>query len=145
MEQATQKALEAITKEVLKLFKEEYIDKIAYIKNPQQYERTGEFREAWDFTEIKKQIMTLSTELWYDPSKLKTFNVEKYQHGSIYSTPNDVRETLPAILEGKQSSLWLSVSRTIKFWDWFVNAMISGGQLEKIITKHFINNGFKKI
>jgi len=139
------KALETIADDVLKIFKADYIDKFAYIKNPKMYERTGEFREAWLFSPLKKQLMTLSKELYYDPSKLKTFKPETYIHGSLFSNPNDIRETLPSILEGKQSSAFLSVSRTIKFWDWFVGAMIHGGQLEKIITKHMSSAGFRKI
>jgi len=145
LEKKATKALKAVTKEVLEIFKKDYIDKFAYIKSPKQYQRTYEFRESWDFTEIKKNLTTLSTELWYDSSKMKTFDPERFIHGSRYSSPNDVRETLPEILESKQSSLWISVSRTIKFWDWFVRAMIQGGQLEKIMTKHFTSQGFKRI
>lgn len=84
-------------------------------------------------------------ELWYDPTKLKTFDPDRFIHGSKYSSPNDIRDNLPAILEGKQSSLWLSVPRKGKFWEEFIQEMFSKGELDKILTKHFSKRGFVRI
>ena len=151
MEEAAREALEAVTEEVLRLFKSAYIRKYVYGshgKNIVYYDGsrkpTYEFEDAWVWTEIKKQLKSLVTTMWYDPSNMK-FHMNTFLHGSKYSTPPDVRDNLPAILEGKQSSLWLSVYRPIKFYEKFIEDMFDKGELEKIIIKHFEANGFKKI
>ena len=145
LEKKVGEILEKIAKDVLEIFKEKYIWKYAYIKSPKMYDRTNEFSDAWNFTKLKKTATKLSKELWYDPSYIKTFDIDKFQHGSKYSTPNFVGSNLPAILESKQSSLWLSVSREEKFFQKFLKDMLDGGQLEKIITRHFVSGGFRKV
>ena len=130
-------ALEDITDEVLEVFLEDYIWKFAYIDDPQKYQRTNQFADAWEFTDLKRHAYTVSKELFYNEAKLTTFNPRKFQHGSKYSSPPDVRNNLPAILEGKRSSLWISVERKVKFWERFIDDMISKGELTKIIDKHF--------
>lgn len=146
MEEAAQKTLTGISSEVLKIFQEEYLKKIAYTKNPTIYQRTNQFFEAWDFTEVKKALNILSTELWYNSDKLRDFDPETFVHGSKYSSPPDVRDNLQDILNkaGYSSSLWLSVKRAVPYWDTFIIDMFNGGQLEKIISKHFNANGFRK-
>lgn len=145
MEKLAKEALEKITDRVLEIFKRDYILKYAYIDSPKMYERTMEFEKAWDFTSLKKEINRISTELWYDSSKLITFEPEKkFIHGSKYSSPPDVRDNLPAILEGKRSSLWMSVERRVKFWEAFINEMFDRGTLDKIITEEFKAVGFTK-
>lgn len=141
-----EEALEEIAEEVLDLFKKEYISRYAYISNPQLYERTMQFRESWKWTELKKFVKTLSKEMYYDPSGM-TFNPEKFQHGSKYSTPPDVRDNLMDILnkKGYSSSLWLSVYRETPYWDRFIADMFQGGALDKIIDKHFRSKGFIRI
>jgi len=145
MEKLAGEALEDASDEVLEIFKRDYIMGYAYIDNPKEYRRTFEFKEAWNFTDLKKQANTILKELWYDPAKLKTFDPDRFIHGSKYSSPNDIRDNLPAILEGKQSSLWLSVPRKGKFWEEFIQEMFSKGELDKILTKHFSKRGFVRI
>ncbi len=142
MEKLATEALKEASEEVIEIFKTKYIMGYAYIENPKQYRRTFEFREAWEFTDLKKQANYILTELWYNSSKLKTFDPENFIHGSKYSSPQDVRDNLPAILEGKRSSLWLSVDRKGKFWKEFIKAMFDSGELDKILTKHFSKRGF---
>lgn len=145
MEKLAGEALEDASEEVLSIFKNKYIMGYAYIENAKQYSRTFEFREAWDFTALKKQANTLFKELWYNPSEMKTFDPDRFIHGSKYSSPPDVRDNLPAILEGKRSSLWLSVDRKGKFWQEFLKGMFDSGELNRIMTKHFSKRGFVKI
>lgn len=145
MEKLAGEALEDASEEVLEIFKRDYIMGYAYIDNPQQYSRTFEFKNAWNFTDLKKQVNTLLKELWYNPAELKTFDPDNFVHGSKYSSPSDIRDNLPSILEGKQSSLWLSVPRKGKFWEEFINEMFSKGELDRILTKHFSKRGFVKI
>ncbi len=142
MKSKTKAAIEGATEEILQIFKESYLKEFAYVDTPKQYERTYEFLNAWEFSEILERTTTLVTQLAYHPEKMSTFNPHKFQHGSKYSKPNDIREILPAILEGKQSSLWISVSRPVKFWDRFISDMVKGGKLDTILSKHFKQNGF---
>jgi len=145
MEKLAAEALDDASDEILKIFKDKYIMGYAYIDSPKKYLRTFEFREAWDFTALKKQANTLFKELWYNPSEMKTFDPDRYIHGSKFSSPPDVRDNLPAILEGKRSSLWLSVDRKGKFWQEFLKGMFDSGELNRIMTKHFSKRGFVKI
>jgi hypothetical protein len=103
-----------------------------------------EFYNSWEWTQIRKLTDSLVTELWYNPANM-SFDMDTFLHGSRYSSPNDIGENLPAILEGKQSSLWLSVNRPIKFWQQFIADLFSGGKLDQIITKHFVSRGFQKV
>jgi len=149
MRERTNLALTKASKEVLEIFKEKYIMEFAYIDDPKKYERTWEFKNAWTFTDVKEETLRLLTELWYDSSKIKTFDLEadapyKYIHGSQYSTPNYVGANLPAVLEGKKSKLWLSVNRNVNFWEKFIEDMFSGGELDRILTKHFLAAGFAR-
>lgn len=151
MEIATNNALQAITKEVLGIFIDEYIVKLVYqshggnvVYHNGTKDPTFQFLEAWDWTPIKKAINTISTELWFNPANMD-FDMDTFLHGSKYSSPVDVRDNLPAILEGRKSRLWLSVYRPERFWQKFIEDMFNGGKLESIITKHFVANGFVKI
>lgn len=149
-------ALEDITKEVLDQFKKNYIRKYVYSSpdshspNKLYHGGTGtptfEFEKAWDWTPVKKQLKSLVTEMWFNPSRM-TFNSDSFRHGSIYSRPEDVRASLMDILnkDGYSSSLWLSVKRKEAYWDKFLEDMIDDGQLGKIIEKHFVAKGFVKI
>ena len=49
---------------------------------PEEYERTGEFKEAWD-TDVKRLGNFVRGEMKYDPREL-TVNYNKWQHGSAY-------------------------------------------------------------
>lgn len=49
---------------------------------PEEYERTGEFKEAWD-TDVKRLGNFVHGEMKYDPREL-TVNYSKWQHGSEY-------------------------------------------------------------
>lgn len=145
MEKLAREALENASKDILDIFQKEYLMGYAYIDSPKQYSRTLEFYRAWSFTDIKKSLNSLLTELWYNPDEMKTFDPDRYIHGSKYSTPPDSRDNLPAILEGKRSSLWLSVERKGKFFQEFLNEMFGRGELERILTKRFSEKGFVRI
>jgi hypothetical protein len=140
-----EEALDLTTEEVIRLFRNNYLKLYAYIANPQMYERTYEFYKAWQWSEVKKDVKSLATELYYNSDDVKTFDAERFIHGSKYSKPENVSDTLPEILEGKKSSLWLSVYRPIKFWEKFLEDMLDSGQLEKILYKHFSTKGFTRI
>lgn len=161
MKEAVRKALDGVTKDVLQIFREEYIMKMVYeehIPNSRYYNNsrtpTYEFKDAWDWSAIREDVKELSTQLWYDGSTLSFDEIgddwrnDTYLHGSRYSTPPDVRMHLMDILnkKGRSSSLWLSSTAVRKraYWTEFIKDMITRGELEKIVTKHFVANGFIK-
>jgi hypothetical protein len=151
MEKLVIEALSDATEEILDLFKKSYLKRYVYDshgKNVSYHDGSGkptyEFLESWEWSQIKKATNSLVTELGYHPEKM-SFDMDTFLHGSRYSSPNDVRENFPAVLEGKQSSLWLSVNRPIKFWQQFIADLFSGGKLDQIITKHFVSRGFQKV
>jgi hypothetical protein len=112
--------------------------------NKMYHDKTGEptydFYKAWNWTQLRKQLNSIVTELWYDSSGVN-YNRDTFRHGSKYSRPNDISDNLPAILEGKQSSLWMSVSRKGKFWELFISEMFDGGTLEKILISELRSAG----
>ena len=151
MEDAARNALDGITNEVLGLFQEQYVRKYVYDSHGENAmyhagtkSATGEFLESWQWSALTKTVNTLATELWYNPGKLH-FDMDTFLHGSKYSSPPDSRASLPYILEGKQSSLWISVNRPVKFFEQFISDLFDGGNLEKIVTRHFQAQGFVRV
>ena len=148
IEKLAEEALEKIADRVLTEFQRDYIAKYVYIDSPKMYQRTFDFLRAWDWTPVKKEIMTLSKTMWYNPGKVSP-DIDKYQHGSIYSRPEIVISSLMDILnkQGRSSSLWLSngVNRKEAYFDKFIEDFFDGGRLEKIITQEFSKRGFKKV
>lgn len=147
--------LEETADEVIEIFKRDYIMRYVYeshMPNVKYHNNTRkptyEFRDSWDWTAIKKTLKTISKELWFDPSKL-SFDESTFLHGSKYSTPEDVRENLMDILNktGRSSRLWLSSTaiRPVAYWNKFLEDFISGGQLDRILTKNFSLRGIKRI
>lgn len=64
---------------------------------PKQYERTGEFKEAWD-TDTSVSGNKAHGEFKYNPQEL-TINREKWQHGSHYiSNGQDYETTMTTYL-----------------------------------------------
>lgn len=59
---------------------------------PKEYERTGEFKEAWD-TDVKRLGNFVRGEMKYDPREL-TVNYNKWQHGSRYVSNGELHETV---------------------------------------------------
>lgn len=59
---------------------------------PEEYERTGEFKEAWD-TDVKRLGNFVRGEMKYDPREL-TVNYNKWQHGSRYVSNGELNETV---------------------------------------------------
>lgn len=147
LEKEAESAIEDASKEVLQILKKDYILKYAYTKSPKVYRRTMEFLDSFDWGEIKSSINTLTREMSYRSENLPSYDPEKFVHGSFIGNPNDARENLADILNktGFSSSLWISVERKRAYWDEFINEMFSGGRLEKILRKHFLNHGFSVV
>lgn len=148
METLAEQALEKAADRILTEFQRDYIAKYVYTNSPQMYQRTYDFLRAWDWTPIKRELKSISKTMWYNPGKVDT-NIDKYQHGSIYSTPPSVISSLMEILDkkGRSSSLWLSngVNRKEAYWQKFIEDFVEGGRMNKILTEEFKKVGLKKI
>ena len=153
IENQARKAIEEATEEVLDLFKEKYVQAMVYDShepNKDYYNKsktpTGEFKEAWLWTDIKKSANRLITTFFYNPSLL-SHDAPTFLHGSTFGSPTDAREDLAAILNktGPSSSHWISVIRPQAYFDEFIQDMFDNGDLEKILTKYFVKYGFTPI
>ena len=153
IEDQARKAIEEATEEILDLFKEEYVQKMVYDShgsNTVYYngngKPTGEFKDAWLWTDISKSANKLITTFFYNPSLL-SHDAPSFLHGSTFGSPQDAREQLPDILNktGRSSSLHISVSRPQAYFDEFIQDMFDNGDLEKILTKYFVKYGFTPI
>ncbi len=145
MEAKVGEALEKVADRVLERFKKDFLEPLVFKSHDANkfYRRTGDFENAWNWTAMKKQAMTLSKEMWYDP-RLMEFDPNDFTHGSPWG--GDARETLMDILNrsGYSSSSSLSVKRPAPYWDVFILAAFQGGLLDKIITEEFKKVGFIK-
>lgn len=151
MEKLAGEALEKAANDVIEKFKKDYILKYVYDTDPESYRRTWDFLNAWDWTDLKRDLKTISKEMWFNPGKITHINIDDgfYQHGSIYSRPPIVSASIMEILnkKGRPSSLWLSnnTNRKEAYWDKFIEDMFKGGELDRILTKRFSEKGFVKI
>jgi uncharacterized phage-associated protein len=150
MEERATEALEKIAGRVLEIFKKDFVRKLVYQSHGTNkvYKPTYEFEKAWQWTPLKKQVMTLSKEMYYNPIGM-TLDRDNFIHGSNFpkSSPSDARKNLADILNksGKSSSLWVSVSRPVPYWDVFILAAFQGGMLSKIVNEEFTKVGFKRV
>lgn len=151
LEAKVREAIEKTTTKVLDIFQKKFIIEYAYYnrgKNKRYFDETGEptweFYRAWNWTPVQKKIGRIVSELWYNPSGVEHVR-DKFKHGSKYSTPEDVTDNMPAILEGKQSSLWMSVPRRGKFWELFITEMIDNNKLKNILSAELKSVGLNVI
>lgn len=147
MQKLAGEAIEAAADRILTEFQRDYIAKYAYTDDPKMYERTHDFLRSWDWTPLKRELMKISKTMWYNPGKMG-YDIDKFQHGSVYSTPPVVITSLMDILnkKGRSSSLWLSngVDRKEAYFDKFLEDFFAGGKLERIIFQEFTKRGFTR-
>ena len=147
MRKIARELLEAVAKEVLEDFKE-YVQRYVYDvnKDPIEYQRTMEFKEAWGFSEILSFADYLETTMKIDPFSMSS-------HATTYNGV-DVRESLAAILnndtdgfdyngDGRyhgagryDSSHWASRKSGAPYWDIFWSEYVEGGKLDFVVGKH---------
>lgn len=159
LEQKARIIIKKTTDEVLERFKG-YIQEHVYDghePNEIYYNPRGqEFKEAWDWTPIKKEVDMLVTRMWYDWSEMsnipdffikgKNGGISVGIHGSkVGDWDSDERPYLAEVLNKTEpsSSLWISVGRKKAYWNEFIDDFIKGGELGRIIKKHAISEGFE--
>ena len=64
---------------------------------PAVYERTEEFKEAWETQSAEVAGDHVKGEFFYAPDKMSV-DPGAFQHGSYYYSPNDIREYLAEII-----------------------------------------------
>ena len=73
---------------------------------PAVYERTEEFKEAWETQSAKVTGDHVKGEFSYAPDKMSV-DPGAFQHGSYYYNPNDVREYLATLIyEGRAGPMF---------------------------------------
>lgn len=147
------------TKEVLKDFKEDYIQKYVYDDhepNKVYHNPKGqEFKNAWEWEDIKKSANTISSTMFYNWKKM-SLNTHAFEsgefggvgigiHGSeVGGWDTDERSYLAETLNksGFSSGLWVSVDRKEgQYWNRFISEYVQSGKLKRVIDKHAKANG----
>lgn len=135
-----------VSEKLLKIFREEYIQKYVYDNHGEnkEYDPTGQFKQAWEFTDVKPGLKEIVTELFYNWSTM-TFSQSGYVHSSASPNwPEDVREGLADWLNRHiSSSHWFSVYRPELYWDMFIKEMVDENRIEKLFTESFAKRGIR--
>jgi len=136
--------IEAVSKDLLEIFKEDYIQKEVYDghKPNVKYNPTGEFYDAWEFTDVEVALKEVTTELWYNWMSMG-YDPDTYTHSSASSNwPNDTREHLADWLNRTvSSSHWFSVKRNERYWNKFIREQVTENRIDKLFKKHFALRG----
>lgn len=145
IELAARKTMEDASKEILHIFKEEYIEKMVYKVAPKVYKNPGgqEFKHAWEWTDIKRVADTLEMVMAGEYGGM-SMDEEKYIHSSYSPWGLDSRFFLERVLnkDGRSSSHPMSRKDGDAYWDNFIKDMLGSGKLKKIVDKHARANGF---
>ncbi|MCK5342478.1 MAG: hypothetical protein KAR20_03690 [Candidatus Heimdallarchaeota archaeon] len=146
IESAARRVMESAAKEILSVFKNQYVRKYAYVQGPTQYHNPNgqEFLEAWEWDEIKKVSGMLSMTMFNNWMKMTPGSraAGDFVHSSYSkSYPDDTREYLAQWLDELKSPI--SGHRTGKYWVKFISEMLESGKLKRIIDKHARANGFE--
>jgi len=168
LETLTRQLLERVSKEVLEDFLRDYIEEQVYgVNKPKVYSspKGSQFRDIWDFSEVKKFSNHLETLMEGDWTKLSTPSASNpFAHGSYSpSFPKDTRQILERLLnmDGRTPNQyrpdgrlkWISnedgdggTARDSKpYWDNFKKDYVKSGRLQRVIDKHAKALGFTNI
>lgn len=154
------KVFDKVTKETLRVFRDEYIRPIVYdshgpnkvYKNP----LGDEFLESWQWQRLQVSATEVSQKMWQNWQEMSTVPnaFEKGDfggigigiHGSwVGGFDPDERPYLAETLnkKGPSSSLWVSVSRPSGYWDTFIRSYVESGKLKQNFDAAFASFGIK--
>ncbi len=158
MEKIAELVIMDSTKEILEKFKQDYIQKYVYDghePNKVYHNPKGqEFKEAWEWEDIKKSATQISSTMFYNWKKM-SLNTHAFEggefggigigiHGSeVGGWDTDERPYLAETLNktGYSSSLWVSVDRAYAYWQEFINKFVNGGELKRLVDKNAKKHG----
>lgn len=152
MREKLERVLNGASEEILKEFRT-YIVEFVYEnhKKPTVYKNPNgrEFLENWEWTALKKSVLEMSKEMFFNCEKVSNepdFFGFYGIHGSMDKNfdGRDTPQYLPEILNRKMSSSSpISVYRPQQYWNMFIKDMFTGGKLKKIIDKHAKRHGLE--
>lgn len=109
---------------------------------PEIYERTGEFKEAWD-TEVKRLGNFVQGKFKYNPKEL-TVNFDKWQHGSQYLQEPMTTYLAEIIYQGMVGSIFGEGTWTKKRDAWKVlNDKIGTKKIKQYFEEGMKRSGLK--
>ena len=150
IEEAARRTMEGASKDILTLFKKNYVTEYAYVKGaPVKYPQTFDFRESWIWSDIEKHASTLSIEMFSDWTKMKppsSRGKTPFRHTTFEKSRwvDDARPFMDAILNDLPNS-WLTGDRIGGYWTKFVEKELNAGKLKKIIDRHARRNGLNPV
>jgi len=144
MEQKIRQLLEKSSEEIMDEFKT-YVQRFVYDnhgKNSVYRNDDNKFIDSWDWTDIKKKALELSTEMFLNWEKMDSHTSRFGKYGIHGSTVGgmwkpDARPYMDAILDKAISSdAAISVYRRQQYWKMFTKDMFQGGKLKKILDRN---------
>ena len=148
MEKLATKAIERATDRILQKLKDQ-IKKDVYTEKNDWYIRTGEFESAWMWDKIKVTGKSIVTQMFYDSSKVH--HNGNWVHGnprksSVESLADILNLAYNNYSSGYTSSLMFGKRHFSHFrrpyWENFIEKMLDGRELDRILTEEFNAVGF---
>lgn len=137
-----------VSDKILERLKEQ-IEEDVFTTPNEWYENTGEFEQAWQWGDVKANVLTISRELAYDPSSMQ-WNRHKWQHGNrVQSSVESLADILNLAYNnytaGYTSSLMFGNRHFSHFrrpyFKNFITNMFDNGEIRDMLTNAFSKHG----
>jgi len=131
----------------------EQIRQDVYTEKNSWYERTGEFEDAWLWSDVTKKVNALVVELSYDPKNMR-YTPKDWIHGNPReSAVNNLADILNLAFNNYKAGYTSSLKFGDKhfshfrrpYWNNFIERLFDKGELDRIITEEFSKHGFIKV
>ena len=114
---------------------------------PSFSESNSGFYNSFKWTEIKKSLVNLTREMFYDWQSLRSPPSGFYRYESASKDwPRDTREKLAEYLNRNGSTdIWISTDNRIAYWDDFKKDILDSGKIWNIFDQEFKSHGVIRI
>jgi hypothetical protein len=148
----TEKVIAHIAEDLSKKLQEQ-IEKDVFTTPNDWYVRTGQFEKAWKWTDVKRLLKTMTTELYYDSSEV-VHNPKRWEHGNPYeSAVENLADILNLAYNGYKAGYTSSMKfgrrhfshRRRPYWKNFIEKLLDKGELSKLFEAEFKQYGVVKV